>query len=147
MWAVWRAELFTRAWTRRLGTQALRVFGAGFFVLFALRLVACLVAAPAVWALHSVARWFGIRRALGVDHFEPGFDEPLVRRGAFARVPHAMYTLAFLLLWAIAIAAGSRAALVAAGTQRALVWVHYLATERPDMQVTYGGRRRAGIDP
>jgi protein-S-isoprenylcysteine O-methyltransferase Ste14 len=103
-------------------------------------LAAAVVAAPALWTVYSVGRWFGARRALGVDHFEPGFDEPLVRRGAFAFVPNAMYTLAFLLLWAFAIAAGSRATLVTAAYQHALIWVHYFATERPDMQVIYEGR-------
>ncbi|MCV2393111.1 phosphatidylethanolamine N-methyltransferase family protein [Actinotalea sp. M2MS4P-6] len=170
VWAAWRSELLHRTWTRRFGDRALRVFGLGFFVLFALRPVtmvglavadrgtlwtpgpvswvaAALLAAPAVWTLASVVLFFGARRALGVDHFVPGFDEPFVRRGAFAHVPNAMYTLAFLLLWAIAVAAGSRAALVAAAVQHALIWVHYVATERPDMQVIYGGRPLSSSPP
>jgi hypothetical protein len=82
VWAVWRAELFDRSWTRRFGDRALRVFGAGFFVLFGLRpitvagvaiadrgtlyapgpaswIAAGVLAAPAIWTFVSVQRWFG----------------------------------------------------------------------------------------
>ncbi len=161
--AGWRLELFHRWFTRRFGTNGLRVYGAVFFPLFALRPVvvvgvaasdagslwtpgtvslaaAMVLAAPAVWTFVSVARYFGIRRALGVDHFDRGFDAPFVRRGAFAIMPNAMYALGFLALWAIAIAAGSRAALVAAAFQHAFIWAHYRWVERPDMQVIYEGR-------
>ncbi len=159
----WRVELVDRWFTRRFGANGLRVYGAAFFALFALRpvvvlgvsasdpgslwepgtaafLAAAVIAAPAVWTFVSVARYFGIRRALGVDHFEPDFDEPFVRRGAFAVVPNAMYVFGFLALWAIAVAAGSRAGLAAAGFQHALIWAHYRWIERPDMEVIYAGR-------
>jgi hypothetical protein len=159
----WRLELFDRRVTGWFGGRALTAFGAVFLPLFALRplvvlgtgfadvgslwrpgplagLAAAVLAAPALWTFASVARYFGLRRALGADHFEPDFDAPLVRRGAFAVVPNAMYVLGFLALWAIAVATGSRAALVAAGFQHALIWAHYLWTERPDMEVIYGGR-------
>jgi protein-S-isoprenylcysteine O-methyltransferase Ste14 len=98
------------------------------------------VSAPALWTFASVARYFGIRRALGVDHFDRDFDAPLVRRGAFAVVPNAMYVFGFLLLWGIAVATGSRAALAAAAFQHALIWAHYRGVERPDMEVIYEGR-------
>ncbi len=159
----WRLELFHRWFTRRFGDHALRVYGTGFLPLLALRPVVVLsvamsdagslwppgpiatasavaLAAPAVWTFVSVARYFGIRRALGVDHFDPNFDEPFVRHGAFALVPNAMYTLGFLALWAIAVAAGSRSALAAAAFQHAFIWAHYRWIERPDMQVIYEGR-------
>jgi hypothetical protein len=163
----WRAELFDRWFTRRFGAVGLRVFGLAFFPLFALRplvvlavgmadagslwtpgaaslVAAGVVAAPAVWTFVSVARFFGARRALGVDHFDRDFAEPFVRRGAFAVVPNAMYVFGFLALWAIAIATGSRAALAAAAFQHAFIWAHYRWVERPDMQVIYEGRPVAG---
>jgi hypothetical protein len=159
----WRAELVDRWFTRRYGARALTVFGAGFFPLFALRpvvvlgvagadvgslwapgvpsfAVAAVLAAPAIWTFVSVARFFGLRRALGADHFEEDFSEPFVRRGAFALVPNAMYVFGFLALWAIAVAAGSRAALAAAAFQHAFIWAHYRWVERPDMEVIYGNR-------
>ena len=165
----WRAELVDRRFTRRFGVHGLRVFGAVFLPLLALRPVvvlgvamsdagsawepgalssvaALVLAVPAVWTFVSVARYFGIRRALGVDHFDPDFDEPYVRNGAFAMVPNAMYVLGFLALWAIAVAAGSRAALAAAGFQHAFIWAHHRWIERPDMQVIYEGRPIASPD-
>ncbi len=97
-----------------------------------------MVAIPAAWTMSSVVRFFGFWRAAGADHFDEGLrTEPFVRRGAFARVPNAMYTLGFLGLWAIAIAAGSRSGLVAAAASHVYIWVHYLCTERPDMDVIY----------
>ena len=98
------------------------------------------LAVPALWTFYSVFRFFGVRRAMGADHFDPDFDEPLVRRGAFAVVPNAMYTLGFLALWAIAVALGSRAALVAAAFQHVLIWAHHHWVEKPDMEVIYEGR-------
>jgi hypothetical protein len=162
----WRAELVDRRFTRRFGDRGLRVFGAVFLPLLALRpalvlgvamsdtgsawrpgalstAVAIVLAVPAVWTFVSVARFFGIRRALGADHFDRGVGGPLVERGAFAVVPNAMYVLGFLALWAIAVAAGSRAALAAAAFQHAFIWAHYRWIERPDMQVIYEGRPMA----
>jgi hypothetical protein len=159
----WRLQLVDRWFTSRFGTRALAAFGAWFFPLFALRPVvvvgvamadagsvwspgptsfalAALLAAPAIWTFVSVARWFGLRRALGADHFDEDFDEPFVRRGAFAVVPNAMYVFGFLALWAIAVAAGSGAALAAAAFQHAFIWAHYWWVERPDMEVIYGDR-------
>jgi hypothetical protein len=37
---------------------------------------ALVLAAPAAWTFVSVARYLGIRRALGADHFDPDVDEP-----------------------------------------------------------------------
>jgi hypothetical protein len=167
--AGWRLELFQRWFTRRFGAHGLRAYGAVFLPLFALRPIvvlgvaaadagslwtpgavpfaaAILLVVPALWTFVSVARYFGIRRALGVDHFDPDFEAPFVRRGAFAVIPNAMYALGFLALWAIGIAAGSRAALVAAAFQHAFVWAHYRWIERADMQVIYEGRPLASGD-
>ncbi len=168
--AGWRAELFGRWFTRRFGRGGLRAFGAIFLPLFVLRPVvvlgvavsdagsswapgttsfaaALVLAAPAVWTFVSVARYFGMRRALGVDHFDREFSEPFVRRGAFAIAPNAMYVFGFLALWAIAVAAGSRAALTAAAFQHAFIWAHYRWIEQPDMQVIYEGRPLASEAP
>lgn len=94
---------------------------------------------PAVYTGWSVARYFGLKRALGGDHFRRVFREmPLVEDGAFRWTPNAMYTFAFLGLWSIAFILGSHVALVAALFQHAFVWAHYLATEYPDMELIYG---------
>jgi len=49
-----------------------------------------------------------------------------------------MYTFAFLAFWAVALLAGSRAALASALFQHAYIWVHMYCTEEPDMRVIYG---------
>jgi Phospholipid methyltransferase len=49
-----------------------------------------------------------------------------------------MYTFGFFGLWVIALFARSHAALVGAVFQHAYVWVHYVCTEQPDMEVLYG---------
>ena len=49
-----------------------------------------------------------------------------------------MYTFAFFAFWAIALLAGSIAALAVALFQHAYIWVHWYCTEEPDMRVIYG---------
>jgi hypothetical protein len=93
---------------------------------------------PVFYALWSVARYFGIARALGGDHFRVDYREmPIVREGAFAWTPNAMYLIVFLGLSAIAFLYGSRIALVGALFQHAYIWVHYWFTEKPDMDLIY----------
>ena len=99
----------------------------------------CLLLLPALYTIYSIRRYFGLDRALGGDHFRRGYREmPLVREGAFAWSPNAMYSFVFLGLWGIALIAGSLAALAAALFQHAYIWVHYYCTEEPDMRLIYG---------
>jgi len=94
---------------------------------------------PAAYAAWSVGRYFGIPRALGGDHFRTHYRKmPMVRGGAFAWTPNAMYALVFLGLWSIALLARSHVALVGALFQHAYIWVHYYCTEKPDMDLIYG---------
>lgn len=93
---------------------------------------------PAVYALYSVKRYFGLARALGGDHFRLKYREmPLVRQGAYRWSGNAMYAFVFLMLWSIALIAASQAALSLALFQHAYVWVHYFCTEEPDMNLIY----------
>jgi hypothetical protein len=94
---------------------------------------------PAVYTFWSVARYFGIARALGGDHFRERYRRmPLVRRGAFKYSQNAMYAFGFLVLWSIALLTDSRAALAAALFQHAYIWVHMYCTEAPDMELLHG---------
>jgi len=155
--AWWRLELYRRAVSRRLGAAGFRIFGAGFALLAFVRLatvvgaglatpgslaipraiawpVAALLVAPIVWLLDSVARHFGFARAIGGDHFFQKYREAgLCRAGIFRHVPNAMYTVGFLAPWAVGIACASSTALLLAAFNHAYIWVHYYATERPDM--------------
>lgn len=93
----------------------------------------------AVVTMHSVIKYFTIRRAVGADHFD---DEviamPFVREGMFKFTSNAMYGFVFLGLWGIALAFGSWNALVVAFFQHVYIWVHMILTEQPDMNRIYG---------
>jgi hypothetical protein len=136
VWIAWRLELRSSAVSRTLG------FGpylAIFFVLFAGRFVSlvalgwmdfgtllapspslqitltCLLALPGIYALYSVARYFGLKRAAGADHFFDSYrSKPLVKEGIFRFTDNGMYVFAFLLFW-----------------------VHFFTVEKPDMKFLY----------
>lgn len=158
----WRAQLCYRLLTRLLGDAGFTLWGAVFFPLLLARpltllglgladagslalppalawALGALLLAPAIWTMHSVKAHFGFARALGGDHFFERYRRmPMVRAGAFAHVSNAMYTLAFLGLWSIALLTRSQAALAAALFQHAYIWVHWYCTEQPDGVVLYG---------
>ena len=160
-WIGWRAQLAWQTFTRLFGDADFAVFAAGFIPMLSLRPVlvwaasaadcgslrlppqltlglSILLAVPALYTAWSVVRYFGVLRAAGGDHFRRRYREmPLVQQGAFAWAPNAMYTFGFLALWSIAFYTRSQAGLVAALFQHAYVWVHYLCTEQPDMDVLY----------
>lgn len=95
----------------------------------------------AVWVMHSVLTYFTIRRAVGGDHFRDEIAAmPIVRKGAFKYTSNAMYGLAFLGLWGIALLFDSWNALVVAFFQHCYIWVHMYCTEKPDMEWLYGKR-------
>ena len=102
------------------------------------------LSALAGYTVQGVHRHFGIRRAAGADHFEARYrDMPPVSDGVFRLTSNAMYVFGFLLLWAIAFALCSSAALVVAAFSHAYIWVHYVCTERPDMRYLYDPRSPA----
>jgi hypothetical protein len=164
VWLCWRLELHRRAITRRFGGAGFRVYAAVFAVLIlmrpvtitllavanrgaiesgrpAMRVLAVVLAALGTYTLVSVARYFGFERAVGRDHFDPDAGEvPLERRGVFRWTPNAMYVFGIGALWIPGLWTGSTAALVAAAFSHAYIWVHWLATERPDMRRIYGAR-------
>lgn len=162
VWVGWRAQLGFQTFTRIFGRADFKVWGAIFMPLLVSRPLVILGLAiadagsadlpawwgwalggallpPALYALYSVQRYFGLDRALGGDHFRTRYRHmPFVREGAFKWTSNAMYTVAFLAFWGIALVAGSRAALAAAFFHHAYIWAHYLGTEEPDMQLIYG---------
>jgi hypothetical protein len=164
VWFVWRTELHAGLMTHWLGAPAFSVYAVGFAVLglarvasvFVLaaanagtagldptigRVLAVIALMPALYLFYSVRRYFGFRRAFGIDHFEPAAARslPFERRGMFRWTPNAMYVFGFLIGWAPALWWGSAAAIAAAAFNHLYIWVHYYATERPDMRRIYGG--------
>ena len=158
VWLTWRLELSSAAVSRRIGFHG---YLGAFFVLFGDRFVSILILAwldrgslklefvprysltlllalPAAYAMFSVARYFGMVRAAGADHFEPRYRAlPLVREGIFRFTSNGMYFYAFLAFWAIALGFDSSAGLMVAAFSHLYIWVHFHATEKPDMEFLY----------
>jgi hypothetical protein len=159
----WRAELHGGLISRRLGRErGFKLYKLLFTVFFAGRLVtmvlvgvanygslsltpalayglALVLFVPAVYLFYSVARYFGINRAYGIDHFDPAYrGKPLVKQGIFRFTSNGMYTFGFFLLWIPGLVLFSQAALVAALFNHLYIWVHYYCTELPDMRRIYG---------
>lgn len=158
---VFRMQLHRAVFTRVFGDRDFAVWRSIFLPLLVARPVTLLVTAildagslgiwrpgeillggalivPAAYAMHSVLRYFTIRRATGGDHFRESYlTMPLVRAGAFRWTENAMYGIAFLGLWGIALLFGSWQALVVALFQHAYVWVHMYTVEAPDMRWLY----------
>ncbi len=158
----WRTELHRGLWTRWFGARAFSRYKVGFTLLIVARPLSILALAianrgtlpipPAVaWAVgaacalppiylgYSIARYFTMDRAYGIDHFDASYrGAPFVREGIFRWSPNAMYVFGFLALWAIAFLFRSQGALLAAGFQHLYIQVHYVCTERPDMRRIYG---------
>lgn len=158
VWVAWRLELRSSAISRTFGFKGYLVL---FFLLFGGRFVSLLWLAGldrdslglpmsvrailtailtliGLYAMYSVKRYFGMVRAAGADHFDPRYREmPLVREGIFRFTSNGMYLYAFLLFWAVAVGFDSKATLVAAAFSHLYIWVHYFATEKPDMAYLY----------
>lgn len=162
VWLCWRLELHGQRLTRSLGNRAFPLYQVVFAILIILRpvlafvlgwsnrgslpidpwlgvAIALVLFVPSVYLFYSIKRYFGFDRAFGIDHFDPAYrDAPLVRGGIFAWSPNAMYVFGFFILWVPAFLFQSTAALVVAAFSHAYIWVHYYATERPDMRRIYG---------
>jgi hypothetical protein len=158
VWLAWRLEFQNMATSKSLGFQG---YLTCFFFLLGGRFVSLLViawmdrgslniqllpkvivtiplACLGIYAMYSVKRYFGMVRAAGADHFDPRCrDMPLVQQGIFRFTSNGMYLYAFLLFWAIAVGFNSAAALTIAAFSHAYIWVHFFATEKPDMDFLY----------
>jgi len=164
VWLCWRLELHGQRLTRILGDQAFGAFKAGFATLGILRVITVFLVAyanrgsiaegplwskiaavmaliPALYLFYSVRRYFTFDRAFGADHFDAAVRAlPFVRGGIFRFTANGMYTFGFLLLWVPGLWWASAAGLAAALFNHLYIWVHYYATERPDMHRLYGSR-------
>lgn len=161
---VFRLQLHRNLMTRLFGRADMAVWAAVFMPLLVVRPIAVILVGAsdfvpitehrgvevalgavlltaAIWAMHSTLVHFTLRRALGGDHFrEEVASMPKVNKGAFRYTDNAMYGVAFLGLWGIALLFGSWNALVLAWFQQAYIWVHMYCTEAPDMRWIYGRR-------
>ncbi len=162
VWLCWRTELHGGLPTRLIGAWAFPLYAAGFsligivrvltvFVLaysnqdtvaaelLALKIAAVGALVPALYLFYSVKRYFTFRRAFGADHFDPAVRTlPIVRAGIFRFTSNGMYVFGFLLLWVPALWWASAGGLVVALFNHLYIWVHYYATELPDIKRIYG---------
>jgi len=162
VWFCWRTQLYANLLSRTFGDFDFTVYTIGFSIFGLSRVLSVLILAisnrgtlpgdptlygglailaliPALYLFYSVKRYFGFKRALGIDHFDESYRNlPLVREGIFRFTSNGMYVYGFLLLWAIALWHASIAALVAALFNHIYIWVHYYTTELPDMKKIYG---------
>ena len=162
VWFCWRTQLHGAWLTRVFGDLGFPLYAAGFSVLGIARVVVVFILAianrdalsimltplrilaiaaviPTVYLFYSTVRYFGFKRALGIDHFDPSYRAmPFVRKGIFRFTSNGMYMYGFLLLWIPALWYASPAALCAALFNHLYIWVHYYATELPDMNRIYG---------
>ena len=161
----WRGELYYQLLSKPLGAKAFMVWTAGFMILFIARpltviglaaanrgtlpisfglglLLAGICLVPGIYLFYSVIQYFGLNRALGLDHFHPEIyqGQPLVKQGIFRWTSNPMYTYGFLVLWIPGLLFHSRAALLAALFNHLYIWVHFYFTEAPDMRYIYGSK-------
>ena len=167
IWVVicWRLELHHRWLSRNLGELGFRLYAVGFALFSAgriytiialsaanretlatdpriLDLLAFVIAIPAIYLFYSVTRYFGYRRALGIDHFDDSYRErPLVRKGIFRFTRNGMYTFGLAATWIPGLLYASKAGLLSACFAHLYIWVHYFCTEQPDMRRIYGDDR------
>lgn len=166
VWLCWRLELHYGALSRVLGRWAFYGYAADFFLFLFFRLAAvCFLAyanqgsvfidrtvawgliaffgVPMVWVYYSIARYFGFRRAAGMDHFDPTYRTlPLAEEGIFKYFRNPIYLFGVLILFIPGLLLQSKAALLVAVFQYLYIWVHYFCTEKPDMRFIYGGSIR-----
>ena len=162
VWWVWRFELYYYSFSKRLGWQkAFKIYKTGFSILFGGRLVTIILLALATqkiltlfplvsyalvagisplaaYLFYSVHRYFSMDRAYGIDHFDRDYSEPFEKKGIFRFTSNGMYVIGMMVLYLPGLLLFSMPALVVALFNHLYIWVHYYATERPDMNHIYG---------
>ena len=165
VWVCWRGQLYASLLTRMFGSRGFDAYAMGFSILGVarvaavfilalsnrdtlhvdlkvLRVVAVIVAIPAAYLFYLVMRYFGFRRAFGIDHFDMAYRSlPFVRNGIFRFARNGMYVFGFCVLWVPGLWFASAAALFVALFNHLYIWVHFYSTELPDMKRIYGETR------
>lgn len=164
VWITWRAELHYSTIAHTFGDRGFIYYSVVFMLLLiarpiliaflaisnqgslqtdprVLNIIALVLLIPILYLLYCVVKYFGMERALGIDHFDASYREkPLVRRGIFKYVNNSMYVFGLLILWLPGLLLASKAALLAALFGHVYIWVHYFTVELPDMKYIYGSK-------
>lgn len=158
----WRSELHFQSISRFFGEKGFKVYKIVFAFLIFSRLITIVLLAvssaqtmsmnpllsyvlsvllfiPAIYLAYSVARYFGMDRAFGIDHFKPleAKKQAFVKEGIFKYTSNGMYIYGLLILWIPALLLQSEAALLLALFNHIYIWVHYYFTELPDIKIIY----------
>ena len=162
VWLIWRLELYNRTFTKRFGiNRAFNIYAIGFTILFVSRLLSIIALASSnnntlhikpvfsytlaaiitpfiIYLFYSVKKYFTVKRAYGIDHFDKNYNLPFEKKGIFKYTDNGMYVVGLLILYLPGLLLFSKAAILAAIFNHAYIWSHYYFTERPDMQKIYG---------
>ena len=162
VWLIWRVELYTGFFTKKLGVKkAFDIYAVFFSIFFIGRLVLIFALALAtekslslppfyayaaagvitplvVYLMYSVKKYFSVKRAYGYDHFDKNYNEPFVKKGIFRYTDNGMYLFGLMVLYLPGLLLLSEPALAAALFHHIYIWVHYYVTEKPDMLAIYG---------
>jgi hypothetical protein len=157
----WRLELYHKSLSRNIGEKAFQIYTIGFFILFVGRMIFIILLSAsnkntfyldpiiiyfisgiftiiAIYAFYSVKKYFGMKRAAGLDHFDEKISKlPFVKKGIFKYTKNGMYTYAFLIIYVPALLYQSKASLLVAIFSHIYIWVHYYFTELPDIKTIY----------
>ncbi len=159
---VWRYELYKNSFTKKYGFQkAFKTYAIGFSILFIFRfisliflaysnrntldinpvytyLLACIITPFAIYLFYSVKKYFTIKRAYGIDHFDKNYNMPFVKKGIFKYTNNGMYVVGLAILYLPGLILLSEAAILVALFNHIYIWVHYYTIEQPDMKRIYG---------
>ena len=158
----WRSQLHFQWLSKRFGKNGFVYYSRGFALLSFARLfslialsianhntligsrvlfnaIAILFILLVTWLMVSVLRYFSLERALGADHFDERFRKMgLVKGGIFKYIRNGMYIVGLLTLWLPGLLLASKGGLLIGLLSPAYIWVHYFATEKPDLAHIYG---------
>ncbi len=164
VWITWRSELYYSTITCTFGGRGFTYYSVVFMILLVARpiiilflassnqgsshtdlrilhVIALVLLVPILYLLYSLVKYFGVKRALGIDHFDTSYREKsLVQKGIFKYVNNSMYIFGLLILWLPGLLLASKAALLAALFGHVYIWVHYFTVEQPDMIHIYGNK-------
>ena len=157
VWVCWRSELLWKSISKLIGFNGYII---GFFILILSRLfsliipfldygtlykpnfISYLVSAvlfmPIIYTFYSVKKFFGFKRAAGLDHFDQSYKNiPFEKRGIFKWFPNSMYMFGLLMPFAVAVLTGSKIMFIVGVYTYIGGWIHYFATEKPDINYIY----------
>src|SRR5690606_18407412 len=100
-----------------------------------------LIAMIGIVSFHSIIFYFGFLRGAGTDHFDEKYRRMgKVTQGIYKYFDNVMYTFATLCIFIPGLIFKSLPAIVCAAYHYIALWIHYICTEKPDMEYIYGGK-------